>query len=342
MAPTKKAKWKCKICNLQKTEGKDPGLQCIICYAWVGLECTKYSQDVYDYLVEQEVEPNYMCQDCKEALPELHDMMAIRKQQKKLSENINAHDTRITKCELDIENLIPLKELVDSINGRLSTAEAKLIDKETVKTIAETCFNGTEFPSIQESRNKREQTHREMETLQNQRAEWEEAKERKEKESSLIVYGIVETEEQERHQMKSDYQTIHTLYRGKVDLSVNDFLQVKRLGNKKPNQVRPVKLTFASMEKKRSVLRNNMNLKLYNFEFDECSETFCDDEDKAHKHIYVSPDRTKQQLLEDKKLRTELKTKKETDPDLVIRNGKIVKKSTTNHTRWFDVIKDDM
>ena len=59
-------------------------------------------------------------------------------------------------------------------------------------------------------------------------------------------------------------------------------------------------------------------------------------QEKDHKHIYVSPDKTKQERDEEKKLREELKEKRKTDPNLIIRNGKIMKK-ITNLARWSEI-----
>ena len=59
-----------------------------------------------------------------------------------------------------------------------------------------------------------------------------------------------------------------------------------------------------------------------------------------HQHIYITTDKTKQQIEEEKKLRTELKIKRVTDPNLIIRNGKIIAKST-NHARWSEIIKNE-
>ena len=47
-------------------------------------------------------------------------------------------------------------------------------------------------------------------------------------------------------------------------------------------------------------------------------------EDDVSSNIYVSTDRTKKQREEDKKLRDELKRRKLTEPNLVIRNNRIV------------------
>ena len=80
-------------------------------------------------------------------------------------------------------------------------------------------------------------------------------------------------------------------------------------------------------------MRNNKNLILYGE--DECQFDFCQDEEN-HKHIYVSTDKTQQQREEERALRNELKRRKETETDLIIRNGKIIKKKA-NRARWAEL-----
>ena len=93
------------------------------------------------------------------------------------------------------------------------------------------------------------------------------------------------------------------------------------------------------MKKRSEILRNNKNLKLYNEEH-TCNLEFCQDEE-PHKHIYISTDKTQLQRDEETKLRTELKTRRETETDLIIRNGRIVKKSAT-YARWSEITKDGL
>ena len=96
---------------------------------------------------------------------------------------------------------------------------------------------------------------------------------------------------------------------------------------------------FANHEKRLEILRNNKNLILTSNKFPVCSSDFCDVHETNHRHIYVSPDKTKQQREDGKKLRDELKTRRLTEPNLIIRDGKIIKKSTI--ARWVNLREDD-
>ena len=327
--------------NLQKAE-KDPSVECNLCNELVCIDCTDFNQEILDYLHNQHVEVTFICKSCKETLPDLRNMLDITRQQQKLKEDIDAHDTRITKCEEDISELTQKQntdnQLLKEINDRLGDLEAKAISSETVETIASKCFNEAEFPTLKEAERKQTETNKKLkETLETQM----EQKLRTEKGKSLIVYGIPEEEGAEEEQMKSDFLIIRNLYSTKVSLECEDLTQIIRIGNKKPNQTRPIKITFHCMQLRLKVLRNNMNLKLDGDEFEECTSTYCNETGEKHVHIFVNTDKTRKQMDEEKKLREELKTRKEQEPNLVIRNGKIVNK-TTLQARWSQITKDGL
>ena len=336
MPPKKGKRWNCKTCRKQKAE-KDPGVECSLCNENVGLECTSYDLEVFNYLTSNDIEINYICQECKETLPELRNLLEITKKQKEIEEELGEHDTRITRCEEQLGDLNQIKEDFPGITQRLATLEAKLIDKETVLTIAEKCFKETEFPPIAEVKKNQAVTQKQLEqTIVQQTKHREEAKLREENRKCLIVYGIPETEDNSSDQMREDYITVRDLYHERVKLEKTDLQQVKRLGPKKVNQIRPIRLMFESPNKRFDILRNNRNLVLEDEAFEECESDFCNEADKHHKHIYVSPDKTKIERDEEKELRKELKEKRKTDPDLIIRNGKIIKK-TNNFARWSEI-----
>lgn len=346
MAPVKKKKWKCITCKKQKTND-DPGIECDLCKKFVGLECTNYTTEIYDYLVENQVEVNYICISCKETLPELRNMLEITKQQQQLKDDVAEHDTRITKCEVDQEEMEEKQsadsELIQQINTRLGDLEARMINTTTVETIAERFFKAADFPALKEVKRNQQHTQKKLEeTIQIQKDEKEEDKRRGDKEKSLIAYGVTEIHEDKNEQMKEDFKTIEKLYSSKVELATNDFLQITRLGAQKENQIRPIKMTFVNMQKRTEILQNNKSLILEGVDLKECTAAFCNDQGMKHQHIFITTDKTKQQMEEDKKLREELKTKRETDPNLIIRNGKIITKPTytSNHARWSEIIQN--
>lgn len=338
-------KWKCHTCKKLKEEGKDPGIQCNLCNEWIGLECTSYSKEIFSLLTEKNIEVNFLCKNCKKTIPELRNLLEITKEQQRLKEDVANHEIRILKWEAEgkemKKKLEEKNESIKEINNRLIALEAKTIDTKVVETIAKKCFNDADFPPLQEvKRNQEETTKKLEETIQSHKLKNEEGKRREENKNSLIVYGIRETHGDKTQQMKADFTIIKDLYKDKVDISGTDLLQVARLGYQNGDMIRPIKITFADLLKRTEILRNNKNLKLYGDDANKCEADFCDDADD-HKHIYITPNKTKQERKEEKELREELTKRKVAEPDLIIRNGKIIKKSTI-HARWVQIAQDGL
>ena len=340
-----KKTWKCHTCKKQKDEGKDPGIQCNLCTEWIGLECTSYTKEIYKIITEQNIEVNLLCRDCKKTLPELRSLLDIAKQQQKLTIDVVNHEARIKQLEADLttqkQERTEEKKVYEDIVTRLEALENKTVDTKAVETIAQRCFNAVDFPplAVADVQKDQRETREKLEAvLKSQQDYQEESKKREATQNSLIVYGIEEKEDSKDDQMKADYKSIKELYTSRVEIQTTDLSQISRVGQQKANQIRPIKITFTNADKKLQVLRNNKNLILHGEDDEDCGHNWCQEEDN-HKHIYVTTDKTKLQREEEKKLRTELKARKETETDLIIRNGKIVKKQV-NHARWSEIRQD--
>ena len=116
--------------------------------------------------------------------------------------------------------------------------------------------------------------------------------------------------EVKKDEMLEDFRRITKIYDGKVEVKKEDIKHITRLGIKVANQIRPIQIGLASQIKRKELLTKNRDLKLL--------------ENDTSTNIYVSPDLTRKQREADKVLRVELKQRKETNPNLVIRNNKIV------------------
>ena len=341
-------KWKCHTCNKQKDEGKDPGIQCNLCTEWIGLECTSYTKEIYNILSEKNIEVNFLCKDCKKTIPELRTLLDVTKQQQKLTAEVEDHKARIKKLE-DVTKTQrnerdEEKRLYEDIKSRLEALEkVTTVDTETVKTIAQRCFDAKDFPpltAVADVQKTQKETQMKLDAVLKYQEDYkEEAKKREATQNCLIVYGIAEKEANKNEQIKADYKHIKELYKSRVDFQTTDLSQISRVGQQKENQTRPIKITFTNPEKKLKVLRNNKNLIMYGDDYEDCGFDFCEEEEN-HKHIYVTTDKTKQQRDEEKELRKELKLRKATETDLIIRNGRIVKKQV-NQARWSEIRLED-
>lgn len=337
----------CKECKT-KTVKENESLECDICQEWICLPCSGVDARILKIATDQRGNLDYICKPCKEDLPKIREIMTIKQMQTQLTEDL-AHEKetnrkfREEQIQVneeynrrlrDIETVIKEKKLADAQFPPLTqlTAQAK-----TLSEVVAVQRNLADSVKTQKAEQRKLDNRMKV---QNNIIQEEKRKEDKEK--NLVVYGIPEGMEDSVEQMKKDFDTVKELYSSRISLHQKDLINVTRLGTKKaeePNKIRPIRITFSSAEKRLQILRNNKNLILYSEVFPECTAEFCDeDEEPNHKHIYVSPDKTVQQREQEKELREQLKMRKLTEPNLIIRNGKIIKKSTEPQARWADLV----
>ena len=323
----------CKVCKTNTTNlPQDQAVECDVCEEWICFTCSGVSQAVYDIATQSETTVDYICKPCKEDLPHIRELVTIKQKQNELIEQLKAEVSTTKRFRQQQQNV---NQLYDR---RIIALEEIVRDKNLADAT---------YPTLQKLTGQAQNLEKvllDQKTLaQKVKAQDDTLKENKrieDKENNLIVYGIPETENDEANQMKVDYATVKYIYNTKATLSSRDLTQITRLGTKTDDEkIRPIKLTFANQTKRLEILRNNKNLVLEHDAFTECTLEFCDEKGSKHNHIYVSPDKTKQQREDEKKLREELKKRKLTEKDLIIRNGKIIKKTT--RARWADFYKDE-
>ena len=216
---------------------------------------------------------------------------------------------------------------------------------EDIKTYASTTIENymKEYPAIgdqsqqiEQVRQVQEKNHKELATsIEKQKEDLEESKRRSLREKNLVLYNVLEDDSETTEDlMLADFQKLVDLYRDKVEIKEDDLVAINRLGAKKNGQIRPLRITFVDEAKKREVLRNNRDLVMEKEDLKECA---CDLETK-HIHVYVAPDRTEMQRKTDKKLRLELKARKQAgETNIVIRNEKIVPFRSVAQFSWASV-----
>lgn len=340
----------CKICKVNSiNQPKDRAVECDICQEWVCFGCSGFSDQLYNLSIESGCSQDFICRPCKEDLPRIREIITLKQRQKEIiveiqqesetnqkfrevqnltnqnfEERLAAIEKVIKEKKLDDEDFPPLPVLHED-KQKLNTIIGKQMKFDEVVTQQNTIMN------------RQKQLDEEV---RKQKVDKEEDKRREDREKNLIVYCVPENHSDSTDQMKSDFHTIKQLYIHRVELSTADITQITRLGQKKKDQIRPIRITFTSMPKRTEILRNNKDLKLEGEEFPTCTATYCDQHQK-HQHIYVSTDKTKQQQEEEKKLREELKARRDAgQTNLIIRKNKIITKSTISHTRWVDLLKD--
>ena len=234
----------------------------------------------------------------------------------KFSEEIPTEDSDTVKTNLDEDTVNSIVALVNttvikSLKTLLSPEDSDE-DSDTEELQATAADDGNDFTVV--SRKKRKRIQQEKQQERSFQKALEEQREEEilieKKKDNLIIYGMPEAAtEDKKEEMLADFNNLKKVYEGKLNVEQADLTHISRLGKKGTN-VRPILITLANQNKRKELLTNNMNLKL-NANHESTS-------------IYVSTDRTKKQREEYNKLRTELKERKKTDPNLTIRNYKIV------------------
>ena len=347
---------KCPDCKLDVADPdksrSSKAVKCDLCSNWYHAQkCQKVADQIYKAINSKEGQTSlyWMCSHCFEPGQGVMNKMAeIIVKLNTYADRIKALENKETGKENTVKSYAtaaaeaylqenPVQDVQDYKN-RIERVEKVIKDKK---------LDDEHFPPLSTLTNQALSLkkvigdHKKLDVIVKKQSNTiEEDKRREEKHNSLIVYGVPENKEEAAEQMKEDFETVKSLYTNKVDLCGRDLINITRLGrNKTTDKIRPIKLVFANHEKRLEVLRNNKNLILTSNEFPVCSSDFCNDREANHTHIYVSPDKTKQQREEEKKLRDELKTRRLTEPNLIIRDGKIIKKSTI--ARWVNLREDD-
>ena len=150
-------------------------------------------------------------------------------------------------------------------------------------------------------------------------------REKEEKKQNLVLFGVPEEnapEDNKETKKKDNGKVADIVCFVNKDCEPDDLrcCTVTRLGKKRENaeKPRPIKVSFDSFELKRKTLKNAKLLRDYKI-----------------KNIGISPDKTKKELEEDRRLRTELRRQKESDQntEYMIFEKKVMKRNEITKIR---------
>ena len=124
-----------------------------------------------------------------------------------------------------------------------------------------------------------------------------------------VLYNV--SEAKEARQLRQLVAEVVVQTNTQEEVAVPDHTRINRMGtrNSHSNRPRPIKVELRSSEEVQKILRNSFKL----------------NETPAYKHIYVAPDRTREERLAHSKLVNEMKELISSDPSkhYFIRNGKV-------------------
>ena len=115
---------KCKDCNIDITDEATKAMECEICKEYICLKCTGLSEQVYNYLMENNVEIPFICKTCKEEIPKVRELMGLKTKYNELVEEVSLLKSDLATQDLKIANYV---EHLKTMNDRLQALEARPI-----------------------------------------------------------------------------------------------------------------------------------------------------------------------------------------------------------------------
>ena len=303
-------------------------ITCDICCFWVCKDCAGIDPQLYDFLTKTNASINFICSKCKSQLPKIKDLVKIEQKQTEMEASIHLMKTKIE------EN----RQSINKLEG-LNIAE-RLLKVERVIQVNK--MEDEEFPPLLQFSEVAKKMQKEITstqaTTEKINTNIEEEKRRESRKLNLIVYGLPENHTDSGDQMKSDFLALQELYNNKLALTPSDFSNIIRLGKKKENQIRPIRISFLDPQIRKEVLINNKGLRFEGNEYKECN---CKTNPGRHIHINVTTDKTLQEREEESKLRETLNERRQKGENVIIKRGKIIKKDQQeSQARWAVISQD--
>ena len=300
---------------------------CDICEKWLCKGCAVIDEKLYEYVIQKNLAYNHICVSCKDEIPKIKDLIKMGEKQTQMQIDID-------KMKADIDSNKKSIQKYESFESRLSDVE---------KVIVANKLNDMEYPPLIAINDVQKQIQKDLstqaETTTKLNIDLEEKKRRDALSQNLIIYGLPERKTLVQEQMKADFDKIKELYTNRVELNETDISHITRLGVKKQNKERPIRITFVDLQKRRDVLVNNKNITIKEDQFDECK---CKNPGK-HIHINITTDKTKQEQEQESKLREQLQNRRKNGEDVVIKKGKIVPRNAFEaYPRWAAICQNGL
>ena len=327
--------YKChEVCYSTKKGMKDDIIECDTCRNWFHRNCLEktYTKNEWELLSNSE-NIMFKCESCIEERGEkVNEMKKMREMLQQQMEENRAFMKSIEK-ELvkNIDKAIDkkFKETTAKQNlleKRMDESDEKSLKKEQAyeerfqnieKQLSENLKSKNDKPEKLESMiNEVKKTEVNIERMiQAEVGIYLDNKNEKErKKQNLIIQRVTETEEKEEEQKSKDKDEVKKIIQitnpellGEIDIILKEDKNIIRLGRKKADKPRPIRVILNDEEMKRDILKRCKNLK-----------------ESAYKHISVQEDLTREEQEKQFKLRQELRKQKEEGQKVCIYRGEII------------------
>lgn len=201
-----------------------------------------------------------------------------------------------------------MKEL-KNISGTLKSLQTKIsVVEDTLQKVLE-----TQMTQDVEIKNLKEEVLTIKDDYNNILAEVESRDRRK---SNLILSGLPEKEDGTADERKqSDMSAVKTLFSALDNSKTNAVSAVFRIGKMTSSGPRLLKVICCDEESKRALLSKSKDLRNI----------------IQYKEVYINPDLTPLQQAQNKKLREELRARRNLGEEVMIRHGKVVMKASAQN-----------
>ena len=221
------------------------------------------------------------------------------------SENISEESLRLILDSNKTELLSEMKKVQDSLNSL--QLKIQNVDTTLVR-ILET--QKTQDIEIQALKAQVRDLSQDYSNIMN------EVEDRERRRPNLIVAGMQELEDGSvEDRKKFDADKIDVLFKELCDFEDSVVSSVFRIGKNNSSGPRLLKVICRDSDSKRSLLRKSKDLR----------------DSTKYKNVYINPDLTPTQQRENKRLRQELRARRDRGEDVVIRRGQVIEKGSQNH-----------
>lgn len=211
---------------------------------------------------------------------------------------------------IDIKNLIEsstkeilgsLKKEINEISNKLSHLQNKVDELESRNSQLEQRCHQLESKSLNIST-----------------AILDEMEDRLRRKKSLIISGIPEqTEGSAEERIEADKTTVEDLLENLCGVSDSDISRTHRIGRQQPDKNRLIRVALSDEDDKKKILYKAKELRNM----------------PSYSNVYINSDLTPSQRESNKRLREELKRRRDLGDDVIIRGGKVVSRSRTQNFR---------
>jgi len=289
-------------------------LQCDSCgseCAWKCIDCLNITSELYDILMANDgPDLKWLCEACDHSVAS---QSSNNRNLDRLQELIDSMTKLMSKL-CSIESRMEGKADVDDVKGfkdRLLAVEERM---QYMDSDIEACKKGKQIDDMKVMDCVEKVV---SERVQDTRSEEAEVEKRK---TNVIVHGLPESDATELDDKECDDAGQVGMLLNELKCDHAEVSQVVRLGSRElaasdgtTRKPRPVKLVLKTEEQKLDILRNSKNLRWR--------------EEGGWKNVFIHADLTLKQRELRRKLVSEMKTRKENgETDLIIVNGRIVKK----------------